>query len=331
MKCPDNEQLMLYVDGELSHNEIADIKAHLCNCQKCQHEVELFKSDLESEALLRDKINLSFQKYSCKDKIMSAVLAEPKKVANKTSFNWTNFILKFMVPALALAIAMFIIFTGSKSEIPIKYSGNLYKVSVFTNNSESFVDSEPVKEGYSFELNADSFKKLDGNFCINIVTLNQPYTLEVIGKTDLSFDIASMTPVFDNCKAKVSLLNGYEVNTRINGKLFNISKKKPFVSEVSKENVSKVRKEEKTQNEFKHNEDINENVIIATTSTIVVKEVNIEEKEQEDSDIDTQEINNEEESLTQNQSSDISIIEINPSKRSEKFVTPFSRKKVNDE
>ena len=46
MNCPDKEQLMLYVDGELDTTESSEIKSHLETCENCRHEVEEFRMDI---------------------------------------------------------------------------------------------------------------------------------------------------------------------------------------------------------------------------------------------------------------------------------------------
>ena len=144
MKCPEKEQLMLFVDGELDFAESSEIKSHLEVCETCRHEAEEFRLDLKTEAMLRDKITAGFEKRSVSNKIMEAVKAEPRVAASKnTSSLWLNWFFKFMVPAIAIAIALFMFFLGSSSsQSPAKYTGKAYRVSAMANNNESLVDGK---------------------------------------------------------------------------------------------------------------------------------------------------------------------------------------------
>ena len=145
MRCIDKEQLMFFVEGEADNKAVSEIQAHLQVCGKCRHEVESLRLVLNDEYILRNKINNIYAKHTFNKKIMSAVLAEPRPKQVKNSFSWlNNWFVKFMVPALAIAFALFVILSGSPSQIPQKYIGNQYRVSVMASNSnnESFIDGE---------------------------------------------------------------------------------------------------------------------------------------------------------------------------------------------
>ena len=268
MKCPDKEQFMLYVDGELNPTEAAEVRAHLRDCDECRHEAETFLADLETESMLRKKVNQAFKKRSVSQKIMSAVMAEPRPtpvaISNNKSTNaslWTSWLIKLMVPALAIAITLFIVLSGSPSQqSPEIHRGNSYRISVLANNqNDCYVDGELYKNTRSFDVNAESFKKLEGSFLVNVVTPSEFYSVNIDGKTNLTFDLASMTPVFNDCEAKISIVNGAFASARINGKLFNITKDTPF-------ELKKVEKKEKVK------------VLIATDTLIASESIKPIEK-----------------------------------------------------
>ena len=312
MNCPEKEQLMLYVEGELNSTEVAEIKAHLASCSNCQHEVELLKSELASESLIRDKVNIAFKKRSVASNIMKAVMAEPKPVkTTKTSSFWSGWLVKLMVPALALAIALFVLLSGSPSQMPQKYNEKAYRVSVFANNDEvpCYVDGEAYVANKSFNIDAESLKKLDGNFLVNVVTANEIYSLKVEGKTSLGFDVTSMTPVFEDCKAKISMNNGRLANVRVNGSKYEVNLSNPYELKIEeKEKIdSKVEsKQSKIEEPVKE-----EKVEVATITE------NIQEKEEaslaaednhpvtDNEAVEAAEIG--EEILTQNENDDITI------------------------
>ncbi len=333
MKCPEKEQLMLFVDGELDALESSEIKSHLEVCESCRHEAEEFRLDLKTEAMLRDKITSSFEKRSVSNKIMEAVKAEPRIAGakNTSSSLWLNWFFKFMVPALAIAIALFMFFLGSSSsQSPAKYTGKAYRISAMANNNESFVDGKAQPSTESFDIKAESFKKLDGSFIVNVVTPTQFYTIGVEGKANMSFDLVAMKPVFDDCNAKITMIQGESAKLRINGESFDLTSRKPFdnIKEVEPEPLI----EEKSKTEptaVAEKSEIKSEAIASPAEiiTVTVEEKNISEsdKEKENS---SQEINNSEESLTQEPSSGISIIDTASDYGEEEASSPFSERKL---
>ena len=334
MKCPEKEQLMLFVDGELDPVESNEIKSHLAVCESCRHEAEEFRLDLKTEALLREKVTSAFEKRSVSNKIMEAVKAEPRIAASKntstSSSFWLNWFFKFMVPALAIAIALFMFFSGSSSQAPAKYTGNAYRISAMANNNESLVDGKIQTSTNSFDVSAESFKKLEGSFIVNVVTPTQFYSIEVDGKTDMGFDLSTMTPVFKDCRAKISMLNGGSAKLKINGNSFdlntknifnNISEITPKPLEINETKIKSVKVEEKA-----------EKVLETVASPTEVIKVTIEENNNSDNEkeneISEQIVNNSEESLTQEPSSGISIIDTTSDYGEEEASSPFSERKL---
>lgn len=335
MKCPEKEQLMLFVDGELNPLESSEIESHLAVCESCRHEVEEFRLDLKTEAMLRDKVSSAFEKRSVSNKIMEAVKAEPRIVASKntsiSSSLWLKLLFKFMVPALAIAIALFMFFSGSSSQAPVKYSGKAYRISAMANNNESLVDGEIYPSTGSFDVSAESFKKLEGSFIVNVVTPTQLYSIGVDGKANMSFDLSTMTPVFEECKAKISLLQGNSAQLKINGNSFglnhknifnNLNEVEPKSLEIIETKPKPVKIEEKT-----------EKVLVETlASPTEVIEANFEENknstEKEEKEISDQSENNSEESLTTEPSSGISIIDTTSDYDEEEASSPFSERKL---
>ena len=334
MNCPDKEQLMLYVDGELDATESAEIKAHLHTCSNCQHEVELFQSDLETEALLRNKVNQAFQKRTVNKQIMTAIMAEPKPKAvksNNVQTWWSSWLVKLMVPALAIAIALFVFLSGSPSQAPQNYNGKVYRISVLANNNqaECFVDGSLYTATNSFDVTAESFKKLEGNFLVNVVTVNELYSFNIDGKTSISFDLASMTPIFEDCKANISIINSDSANVKINGEKIKITRSKPFEAKVIEKEPAKtdieVKKEEpKTQEEpvatLSVKIETNEEISIASETQVEsLEETNLPEI-----------TGFGDESLTQEQIDDISVIDSSSAIEEEKgeSASPFAGKKI---
>lgn len=319
MNCPDKEQLMLYVDGELDTTSTAEIKTHLHTCNTCRHEVELFEADLQTESLLRNKVNLAFQKRTQNKQIMKAIMAEPRPKSvnstNKTSF-WSKWLVRLMVPALAIAIALFVLLTGSPSQSPETFKGNAYRISIMANNDQNkcFVDGELYTAKNSFEVTADSFKKLEGDFLVNVVTVNDLYSFNVNGKTSLSFDLTTMTPVFNDCKANITLVNGESATAKINGKRINISKFNPVELADKKESDSiKPSSVENTKTEEKPKAKVEVKVIATPTvklddtkEQVASETQNNEEQEMEAKAVEITGFGAE--NLTQEQIDDISLI-----------------------
>ena len=335
MKCPEKEQLMLFVDGELDSAESSEIKAHLDVCETCRHEADEFRLDLKTEALLREKITSSFEKRSVSNKIMEAVKAEPKIAGSKNTSSslWINWFFKFMVPALAIAIALFMFFLGSSSsQSPAKYTGKAYRISVMANSNESLVDGQPYTSTESFDVSAESFKKLEGNFIVNVVTPSQFYTIGVEGKTNMSFDLVTMKPVFDDCNAKINMLHGERAMLKINGESYELNAKKPFNNikvvepkpvEIEEAKAKSVAVEEKTEKPLE---------TVASPTEVIT--ISVEENKKPDSDkekeqeISNKSINYSEESLTQEPSSGISIIDTASEYGEEEASSPFSERKL---
>lgn len=331
MKCPEKEQLMLFVDGELDALESSEVKSHLEVCESCRREAEEFRLDLKTEAMLRDKITSSFEKRSVSNKIMEAVKAEPRIAGakNTSSSLWLNWFFKFMVPALAIAIALFMFFLGSSSsQSPAKYTGKAYRISVMANNNESFVDGKAYTSTESFDVTAESFKKLDGSFIVNVVTPTQFYSIGVEGKANMSFDLATMKPVFDDCSAKITMLQGESANLKINGESFGLNIKNPFDNTKEVEQKALIEGKTKKSTEVADKaENKLEAIASPTEITVTVEEKNISEsdKVKENS---SQEINNSEESLTQEPSSGISIIDTASDYGEDDASSPFSERKL---
>ena len=348
MKCPEKEQLMLFVDGELNPLESSEIESHLAVCESCRHEVEEFRLDLKTEAMLRDKVSSAFEKRSVSNKIMEAVKAEPRIVASKntsiSSSLWLKLLFKFMVPALAIAIALFMFFSGSSSQAPVKYSGKAYRISAMANNNESLVDGKIYPSTGSFDVSAESFKKLEGSFIVNVVTPTQLYSIGVDGKANMSFDLSTMTPVFEECKAKISLLQGNSAQLKINGNSFglnhknifnNLNEVEPESLEIKETNKKPVKIEEKVEKVLVETlvsptEDIK--VSIEENNNSIVEEANVEQTknstEKEETEISDQSENNSEESLTTEPSSGISIIDTTSDYDEEEASSPFSERKL---
>lgn len=311
MKCPDVEQLMLFVDGELTASEAASVKSHIATCKSCQHEVKEFQADLETEALLRNKVNNSFAKHQISNKIMNAVKAEPKhnKKAS-TSTVWTNWLVRLLVPALAMAVVFLMFFSGTTTpENPVIYQGKVFKVSVFTNKAESFVDNNNVEANKAFNLEPMMIKKLDGEFLVNVVSNSKTYSLIVEGKTEIKFDEDSMGLVFDNCSANITLVNGNPVNAMINGKNLNITKDKAVL--LKPEENKPVEEKSKT-----------------AETKIQTKPAEEQKKDEEPSSGISEEIaidteNVEEESLTTSATGDITILDISGERDAEEGHSPF--------
>ena len=340
MKCPEKEQLMLFVDGELDSVESSEVKSHLEVCESCRREAEEFRLDLKTEAMLRDKISSAFEKRSVINKIMEAVKAEPRIAVSKntSSSQWFNWFFKFMVPALAIAIALFMFFLGSSSsQAPSKYTGKAYRISVMANNNESLVDGQPYASTESFDVSAESFKKLDGSFIVNVVTPSQFYTIGIDGKTDMSFDLASMTPIFNDCNAKISMLNGEKAKIKINDDLFELSIKnafnnikvvepKPIEQKPVEHKEVKIETTEKSKN-------VKEELEVVASPTEVISEP-VEEPEkivpEEEIEWETSNtpVNYSEETLTQEPTSGISIIDTASDYGEEEASSPFSERKL---
>ena len=323
MKCPNEEQLMLYVDGELEGKESLSIASHIVSCQKCQSIVNDFKADAELESMLRQKVVSSFEKHKVSSKIMKSVMAEPRHNVKKSSTNsWLEkLIVRLLLPALALAIALFVVFGGaSDNQGEQVYTGKAYKISVFTNNANSFADSKELRENQSFLLESDEMRVLEGNFLVNVVTNGNTYSLLVEGKTAIKFDENKMFLRFDDCTAKISIVNGNFAELMINGENVKVTQREPF--EISKEDIiepspSQVKNEsnelEKVQSEVKTEEP-----------------KNIEEKMEPDVSVDAcleedvyVPIEKEEETLTQEATDGIVIINISSESVDVNYPSPF--------
>ena len=297
MKCPDVEQLMLFVDGELTASEATVVRSHIATCKSCQHEVKEFQADLETEALLRNKVNNSFAKHEISSKIMTAVKAEPKhcKKSSNTSV-WSNWLVRLLVPAFAMAIVLFMLFSGTtKTENPVIYQGKVFKVSVFTNNSESFVDSVKAEGNKAFNLEPMTIKKIDGDFLVNVVSNSKNYSLVVEGKTEIKFDENLMELVFDNCNANITLVNGNPIKVNVNGQKINITKEKGILlkPEVEKE-ISVIPEKPKAVIEEKPVQVEKEEVVASSSPEVLhIESVIVEE-----------------ESLTTSGTGDITILDI---------------------
>lgn len=265
MKCPDKEQLMLYVDHELDAKDSSIVKAHLAVCKNCKQEVALLAEELDFEGLLKNKVNISFQKHSVSNKIMEKIKKEPRPVKESDSpVWWNNLWIRILVPAFALAVALFVLFFGSPSQTSKAFKGQIYKVSIMANNSEEdcFVNGEHYSG--TFVLKPETFKSLAGNFSVNIVTPSSSYTLNIDGKTNIRFDSLKMLPVFEDCKANITLNTDEEVKIIINGKE-SIVRKVSLVdkqkSDVSKQNIQEnVKVETKNDNHVKDEKSLTKNI-----------------------------------------------------------------------
>ena len=333
MKCPEKEQLMLFVDGELDFAESSEIKSHLEVCETCRHEAEEFRLDLKTEAMLRDKITAGFEKRSVSNKIMEAVKAEPRVAASKnTSSLWLNWFFKFMVPAIAIAIALFMFFLGSSSsQSPAKYTGKAYRVSAMANNNESLVDGKVYSSTEAFDVSAESFKKLDGSFIVNVVTPSQFYTIGVEGKANMGFDLTTMKPVFDDCNAKITMLHGESAKLQINGNSFDLSAKNIFnnINEVKTQSLEEETKIKPVEVKEKPEKKLEAVASPTEVITVTVEEnVNTDSDSDKEKEISSKEINNSEESLTQEPSSGISIIDSTSDYGEEEASSPFSERKL---
>lgn len=315
MKCPEKQNLMLFTEGELDSNEISVIQSHLLTCEKCQKEYEAFKSELELESELKEKLNNSFKKHSVANKITATIKTIPTPKKNQEGFGFNNWLIKLLVPSFALVLVLFLMNSGSEP-ITKDITGNLRVVSISASNSSCYVDGKIVSDYKSdcFDLMPSEMRKLEGKFAIDVLSDTSPYTLEFDGSAEISYDKLKMVPVFNDCKANIALLKGDSANVIINGKL----------SKIDNDTANDVIKEAVTPKQIK--------MELVASETITIKKKNDEtpnKKEsptyyeneskavEEDFTVDS------EEALTSSESGDISIIDGPFDGYSDKVSSPF--------
>lgn len=209
MKCPEKENLSLYVDGELESKELAEVRVHLETCAACRKEAESMAFDTVA---LREGITSVFAQHRMSDRIMCEIRKSPQIINSETpATSWWQ---RILLPSLALVLVliMFVFLYPSAQ----KFQGSVNSVSFQALNNESAVDGVTALMGQRFQLQSPAKMSLAGRFLVSIVA-EQPSEFVLTGKAMVS--LADPTQiVFSNAMIELSRYNGKGLQVVVNDK-----------------------------------------------------------------------------------------------------------------
>ncbi len=320
MKCPDKDDLMLYVENELSSNETEAISKHLSVCSDCTREVQMMQTELADELVMKKKFNSYCSKHSQTSSIMAKIKSEPLPKKQSSIFN--NWLLKFMAPALALALLLCVLMLSNKDKAAVEFSGRVSAVSINAYGTEAYIDDEKITFDQSYDFSNSETKKLKGEFLIKINT-ERPCILLVKGDTTIGFDEKSGMAIFNGEDVKVYAMYGDGVKARINNEVVTLAK--PREVEESDEKIT-IKKE----NTLPKKKDIEkEEIKPEAQKTVEIKTI-VDDNQKEDVTVreTSSNIDNEEEVLTSSETGDITEIEEDTSETVDENINPFAEQKL---
>jgi hypothetical protein len=212
-RCPDQENLSLYVDRELSTEEMNSIDKHLAGCSACRAEIKRIG---QIESLLRDGIDETFARHRVTTKIMDEIRqpVAPETAADRPAFSFWR-LLAF--PALAMLLAAALWWTGVNQT---KYHGQVFSVTCSALNKNSTVDGISPSNP-TFFLTQPLAMNLQGEFKFAIIAT---HTCEFIGKGKSRVGLDQGNSLFfSDADMKFSWLSGPEATITVNGKKMKIS------------------------------------------------------------------------------------------------------------
>jgi len=206
-KCPEKEILFALLDGELEHEELARVQAHLKSCSRCAEEYKQMACD---DKILRQGVEELLARHRVNSKIMAEIkkIPAPQPAASKPADWWQ----KALIPALALGL----LFLAMVFMIPAnhRFHGRVDSVSFHALNNESTVDGVTVQPEQKFNLSLCCRQSLQGQFLFSSLTEN-PAEFVIRGTAMVSFTDQALV-VFSDADLEVDLVNGSEVKIVVN-------------------------------------------------------------------------------------------------------------------
>ncbi len=206
MKCPDNEVLMSYADGELDAEELAVVSAHLNECKVCAAEL---KAASEDSAVIKAGFDEMFARHRVSDKVMNQIRKAPVTVAPEVERK--SFFDRLLWPALGLAILFLALVLMMPSSS--RYQGTLNSVSYHALNENSTVNSVVVTPSQVFTLQSFEKQTLQGNFLF--LSLENPSEFTMQGNAVVSLDDRGMVH-FTEAQIELDLVKGTEFKVMVN-------------------------------------------------------------------------------------------------------------------
>lgn len=216
-KCPDQERLSLYIDGELSDSELAEVRCHVEQCKTCQAELN---NILAEESLLREGLNESFVLHSNAVKIMAKVCSEPAPLARPAVAAKNLFWEKTAFISFAMVLLAMFVWTVVMPDK--KFNGTVMAVSCQALNANSTVNGHPLPLRQVFNLTRAT-TAIDGHFLFNVKTQDHAkFATKGHGKVKLN---EKFQPVFCEAEIELTLVSEKDFQVTVNGKDIKLNKK----------------------------------------------------------------------------------------------------------
>ena len=206
MKCPDNEVLMAYLDGELDSEELAAVGVHLNECRHCAAELKAASDD---SAVIKAGFDEMFARHRVSDKVMTQIRKTPVAVA--AAVEGKSFFDRLLWPALGLALlflALVLMMPGNS-----RYQGSMNSISYHALNDNSTVNGVVVTPDQVFTMQSFEKQTLQGNFLFLSVENPSEFTMQ--GHAVVSLDDRCLVN-FTEAQIELDLVKGSEFKVMVN-------------------------------------------------------------------------------------------------------------------
>jgi len=219
-RCPDREKLYLFLDNELSVDEIAGLKKHIEKCSDCQKELRACES---SEKLFRRQFNDAFSAARSNVIIMEKVRNFKSEVSEGGSQHTLSFPLIFKVLAMAVILLAVIYLISQKNT----YHGTVMAVTCQALDSNSSADEVRVALNSEFALESSKKTRLSGNFLFKIPdSENSRFRMKGLAEVE----VQESKPVFSEADIELLWVAGRKYEVMVNGKLLKVESENPLGS-----------------------------------------------------------------------------------------------------
>jgi hypothetical protein len=232
MRCPDNEKLNLFIDKELSKEELLTIEKHLVNCEICKAEINAIYSceqkikETFSEISKHSLVNkVIMEKIRLDDKQILVAEKEPKRKDNFFRFFVPAF---FIVSILALVINFF-------PKSGVKYSGSVHLISCKAKDSEALFNNKIIGKELEFIVQPLEVNNFAGQFDFNVVaSKTKAFNWNGTGTFSIS---ESGNVYFKEGSGKFSNLSSFTININSGSRSYVLRTESIDLSKKSKEDV----------------------------------------------------------------------------------------------
>lgn len=229
MKCPKFEKLNLYIDGELTTDEMSEVKNHLSTCVKCRSFIE---EAITAEQLMSHKVHQYIEYKSSQRAILATI--QTQKIVPITNHTHKPIIFKFALASMfSLVVCFALYFSYTKPSVPNFYCN----YSIQSSNSHCLLDGRYIQNSRTFKGKLSEYHHYSGRFVFNISFKRQTTTISWNGSGSLLMSPQGEMSI-QASEGTLKYLAGEKININFNGKLLKNQTNIIILKPMKKESLS---------------------------------------------------------------------------------------------